>query len=102
VKQIKAAREIGIRMIELHTGCYANARNKKSLKREYESLKKSARFAKSMGIRVFAGHGLNYKNVSALKKIKEIEEYNIGHSVIAHSVFVGIGKAVKEMKALVR
>jgi pyridoxine 5-phosphate synthase len=102
MKQIKAAREIGIRMIELHTGCYANARNKKALKREYESLKKSARFAKSMGIRVFAGHGLNYKNVSALKKIKEIEEYNIGHSVIAHSVFVGIGKAVKEMKALVR
>ena len=56
----------------------------------------------NIGLKVFAGHGLNYKNVSPLKSIKEIEEYNIGHSVVAHAVFVGLEKAVKEMKALVK
>jgi len=100
--QIRAAREMGARMIELHTGRYANARNKKNLKEEYQALKNSSKFAKDIGLRVFAGHGLNYENTSPLKKIEEIEEYNIGHSIVAHAVFVGLGKAVKEMKALVR
>ena len=100
-KQIKAAMESGVEMIELHTGCYANAKNKTEKKKEFELLKTSALFAKRIGLRVFAGHGLNYKNTSPLRKIKEIEEYNIGHSIIARAVFVGLGKAVKEMKALV-
>ena len=100
-KQIKAAMESGVGMIELHTGCYANAKTEKEKKREFELLKTSALFAKRIGLRVFAGHGLNYKNTSLLRKIKEIEEYNIGHSIVARAVFVGLGKAVKEMKALV-
>ncbi|NQU95453.1 MAG: pyridoxine 5'-phosphate synthase [Candidatus Omnitrophica bacterium] len=100
-KQIKAAMKSGVEMIELHTGCYANARNKKEKKREFDLLRTSALFAKRIGLKVFAGHGLHYKNIAPLRKIKEIEEYNIGHSIIARAVFVGLGAAVKEMKALV-
>lgn len=102
IRQITASREAGAGMIELHTGRYANAQNKKGLKREYQSLKNSSKFARDIGLKVFAGHGLHYKNIRPLKSIKEIEEYNIGHSIVAHAVFVGLGKAVKEMKALVK
>ena len=101
-RQIEAAGKVGATMIELHTGRYAEAINKKEKKREYSALKKSARFAQKIGLKVFAGHGLNYKNTKKLTTIKEIEEYNIGHSIVARSVFAGIGKAVKEMKALVQ
>lgn len=100
-RQIRAAREIGAGMIELHTGRYANAQNKRERKKEYNSLKNSALVAKKIGLKVFAGHGLNYKNTKPLTRIKEIEEYNIGHSVVARAVFVGLAEAVKEMKALV-
>lgn len=99
--QIKASKEVGVGMIELHTGSYANAKNEKSLKKEYDILRKSAELAKRMGLKVFAGHGLNYENTKPLTNIKEIEEYNIGHSIVARAVFVGLGNAVKEMKALI-
>ena len=101
-KQISAAKSLGVDMIELHTGCYANAKSKKAIQKEYNALKESAKFAKKIGLKVFAGHGLNYKNTKPLTKIKEIEEYNIGHSIIARSVFTGLGKAVEEMKALTK
>lgn len=101
-RQIKAAKATGAKMIEIHTGKYADARGKEAKKREYNKIKKCAEFAKKLGLSVFAGHGLNYKNTKPLTKIREIEEYNIGHSIIARSVFVGIGRAVREMKALVR
>ena len=101
-KQIKAAKDTGAKMIELHTGRYAEARNKKALEREYRALETSAGFARELGLLVFAGHGLNYKNTRRLTKIREIEEYNIGHSIIARSVFVGLEAAIKEMKALVK
>ncbi len=101
-RQIKAARDTGARMVELHTGAYANAKNKKVSDKEYRVLKDSAQFAKKIGFEVFAGHGLNYNNTARLRKISEIEEYNIGHSIVARSIFVGIEKAVREMKALVK
>jgi len=101
-RQIEAAGKVGSSMIELHTGRYAEATSKKEKDKEYEDLKKSAKFARKIGIKVFAGHGLNYENTKKLTAIKEIEEYNIGHSVVARSVFIGIGKAVKEMKALIQ
>jgi len=101
-RQIKASLASGARMIELHTGKYANARNKKEAKSEFTVLKEAVRFAKKIGLEVFAGHGLNYKNTKPLTKIKEIEEYNIGHSIVARAVFVGLRRAVKEMKALLR
>jgi len=100
--QIKAARDLGIEMIELHTGRYANARTDRLARRELAILKKSAVFAKKLGLKVFAGHGLNYDNTRRLRRIREIEEYNIGHSIIARSVFVGLENAVKEMKALIK
>lgn len=100
-RQIKASRDAGCGMIELHTGSYANAKNAKSLRKEYNILKEAALFAKKIGLKVFAGHGLNYKNTKRLTNIKEIEEYNIGHAIVARAIFVGMKKAVKEMKALV-
>lgn len=102
LRQIRVSKEIGARMIELHTGLYANARNRSALKREYLSLKKSSKFAKEIDLKVFSGHGLNYKNVQLLRNIDEIEEYNIGHSIVARAVFIGLGNAVKEMKELLR
>lgn len=101
-RQIAASREAGARMIELHTGEYANAKNKAEARRELSLLKMAAAFAKKIGLRVFAGHGLNYENTKPLTKIKEIEEFNIGHSIIARAVFVGLRRAVKDMKALLR
>ena len=102
LKQMKACKDVGVSMIELHTGNYANAKTKKKIKDEFNAIKKCAEYAKKLGIQVFAGHGLNYKNTKPLLKIKEIEEYNIGHSIIAQSCFIGIGKAVSQMKALVK
>jgi len=101
-RQIKAALEVGAHTIELHTGEYANAKNKRAVKREFDVLKNASTLAKSIGLSVFAGHGLNYNNTKPLTKIKEIAEYNIGHSIIARAVFVGLQRAVKEMKALLR
>lgn len=97
IRQIKAAREIGCRMIELHTGSYAEAGSAK----EYKALEASAKFARGIGLEVFAGHGLHYENTAPLKRISEIEEYNIGHSIVARAIFVGLGEAVREMKELV-
>jgi len=102
IKQIKAAKETTSPMIELHTGCYADAKSASKRRKEYKALEKSAKLGEKLGLMVFAGHGLNYKNTRPLTKIKEIKEYNIGHSIVARSCFVGIGKAVKEMKRLVQ
>jgi pyridoxine 5-phosphate synthase len=100
-KQIKASRELGARMVELHTGRYADARNKSDTKKEFLSLEKAAGLARKIGLKVFAGHGLNYENTRPLRSIEEIEEYNIGHSIVARAIFAGLGKAVREMKELV-
>jgi len=102
IKQLEASAESGVRMVELHTGRYANAGTKRARRKEFLALKESAKFAKSIGLKVFAGHGLHYENTAPLGTIAEIEEYNIGHSIIARAVFVGMGKAVREMKELIR
>ena len=67
-----------------------------------EALTQAAKLAYKLGLGVSAGHGLNYQNVSRLTQIPEIVEFNIGHSIIAHAVFVGLERAVREMKELVR
>ena len=99
--QIKASNESGAGMIELHTGNYAGSRTGREREREFRLLKECARFARGLGMKVFAGHGLNYRNTKPLRSIKEIEEYNIGHSIIARSIFVGLKNAVTEMQRLV-
>ncbi|OGW75320.1 MAG: pyridoxine 5'-phosphate synthase [Omnitrophica bacterium RBG_13_46_9] len=102
IRQIRASREIGAGMIELHTGSYANAKNRTQLRRRYLSLKKCAEVAKDLGLKVFAGHGLNYENIKPLVRIDAIEEYNIGHSIVSRAIFVGLARAVKDMKALLK
>ncbi|NGZ02248.1 MAG: pyridoxine 5'-phosphate synthase [Nitrospira sp. WS238] len=98
--QVKAAHKISADFVELHTGRYANATRSKEADTEFESITQAARLAYRLGIGVNAGHGLDYRNVKRLTHIAEIVEYNIGHSIIARAVLVGIVQAVKEMKAL--
>lgn len=101
-KQIKAAKKTGSDFIELHTGEYANAKNAKERNTRLKILADSAAFAIGLGLKVNAGHGLNYSNVRAVAGIEGIEELNIGHSIISRAVFVGLDKAVREMLGLIR
>lgn len=99
--QIEAARETGAGIIEIHTGMYANALNRNEMEKERDKIINAARFAKEIGLKVSAGHGLNYKNVQCIAGIKEIEELNIGHSIISRAIFIGMEAAVREMKRLI-
>ncbi|MDX9703378.1 MAG: pyridoxine 5'-phosphate synthase [Candidatus Auribacterota bacterium] len=99
--QIKAAYRTGAEFIELHTGKYANARTEEDIKRELEILSQASELAHKQGLRVNAGHGLNYKNVRAICEIPYIEELNIGHSIISRALFVGLSQAVAEMKQII-
>ncbi len=98
-KQIRAGRNVGADAVELHTGQYCEV-GREERGSELERLKVAARLAKEIGFFVAAGHGLNYENVLPIKNISEIEELNIGHSIVAHAVLVGWERAVREMKAL--
>jgi pyridoxine 5-phosphate synthase len=99
--QIEAARRASAPVIELHTGAYADAQGALRA-REFERLRGAAKFAASLGLIVNAGHGLNYHNVEPIAAIPEIVELNIGHSIIAQSVFTGLSQAVRDMKDLMR
>lgn len=98
--QILASRDLGVDAIELHTGSYSNAKGDE-VKRELERLIRGAELAYNNGIKVHAGHGLNYINVVSIAKIPQIEELNIGHSIISRSIFIGLKDAVKEMKEII-
>lgn len=100
--QIKKAKEIGAEIIEINTGKFSEAKTKVSIDKQLEKIKKSACLAKNLGFFVAAGHGLNYETVKLVAKIKEIEELNIGHSIISQSIFVGISAAVEEMINLIK
>jgi len=99
-KQVAASKKAGADWVELHTGTYANARDEKDRDREFAKLAEAAKLASSLGLRVGAGHGLNYINVSRMNTIPEVEELNIGHSIISRAALVGIERAVREMKEL--
>ena len=101
-EQINAAGETGAKFIELHTGEFANAKNESRQMNELEKLVAAAELANKLGIRVNAGHGLNYHNVSLMHDVPHLEELNIGHSIIARSVFSGLEMAVRDMKELIR
>lgn len=98
--EIRSAIYIGIGIIEIHTGSYSLASDKKSRAREFRKIKDSAEYAMSKGLIVNAGHGLDYTNVKQIADIKGINELNIGHSIISRAVFTGLYRAVKDMKAL--
>lgn len=100
--QIDAAAASGARIIELHTGEYANAASEGARKKQLIILKNAVRHALSLGLEVNAGHGLNYDNVRDVAVIEGMNELNIGHSIISRAVFAGLGKATREMVRLIR
>jgi pyridoxine 5-phosphate synthase len=101
IDQIKATHRLDIGLIEINTGEYAKNWNSNYAKLELEKIKKTVGYARKLNLRVFAGHGLTYQNVSPIARIEEIEELNIGHSIIANSTFIGLGEAVKRMIELI-
>jgi len=101
-RQIEKAKEIGANIVEFNTGKYSEAKSKKEFAKEFLKIKVAAKFAKELGFFVAAGHGLDYENVKDIVKIKEIEELNIGHSIICRSVFIGMVAAVEEMFKLIK
>lgn len=94
--QIEASRRTGAQVIELHTGDYCEAQGPERAA-QYERLEDAARLGKSLGLRVVAGHGIDYRNVDSVAAIPEIEELNIGHSIVCRAVLVGFERAVVEM-----
>jgi pyridoxine 5-phosphate synthase len=102
LEQIKAARRLGADYIEIHTGAYCEARDPGSRRIELEKIDNAVRAGRKLGLRVNAGHGLNYQNVREVVALGGIEEFNIGHSIVSRAVLVGMERAVREMVALVR
>jgi pyridoxine 5-phosphate synthase len=98
-KQIQAAKDVGATVVELHTGRYADLTGA-AQSRELERIRKAAQFAKSIGLRVNAGHGLNEQNVIPIAQIAELSELNIGHAIVAEALFKGWQKAITDMKSL--
>jgi len=98
-KQITTAAEMGFDAIELHTGEYANARGDK-VDHELERLKRAAQIVTRSGLRLHAGHGLNYRNVAPVAALPMMRELNIGHAIVSRAIFVGLRQAVAEMKTV--
>jgi pyridoxine 5-phosphate synthase len=100
-EEIEAAARSGAEAVEFHTGEYANAPDGPERDRQFERIADGARQARSLGLVVHAGHGLNYVNVRRIAAIPGMTELNIGHSIISRAVFVGLRKAVREMVRLI-
>jgi pyridoxine 5-phosphate synthase len=99
---VKVSRGLGADFVEIHTGRYADAQNEAEKEQELSRIRKAVETAHRLKLRINAGHGLNYINIKPLVAWPEIEEFSIGHSIIARAVLVGMEKAVKEMLALIR
>src|SRR6266481_3360335 len=97
LEQVDAAAELGVEMVELHTGKLANAFTEKFQKEELEQLRAAARAGSESHMQVNAGHGINYKNIGLINQIPCLTELNIGHSIISRAMWVGLETAVKEM-----
>jgi pyridoxine 5-phosphate synthase len=100
--QVRAAHKCNADRIELHTGRFCEARNDKDRQRELARINDAAKAGAKLGLGVAAGHGLNTENVQPIAAIPEIDELNIGHSIVARAVFVGFDRAVREMLELMR
>lgn len=101
-RQLDASLEVGAPVVELHTGCYADAENDEQRQAELQRIIDAARHGADLGLTVHAGHGLHRHNVVPVAAIPQIAELNIGHALIARSVFVGLGAAVAEIKQLMQ
>ena len=102
ISDIKLSKKLGANCVEIHTGKYCNAfNNKKNVRSEFEKIKKSAHFAKKINLEVHAGHGLTYGSAHKISKIKCISEFNIGHFIVAESIFVGLRSSIKKFKNII-
>jgi pyridoxine 5-phosphate synthase len=102
LEQIKSAHRSGADLIEIHTGAYCDSLTEDLRREELGKIDTAIRAGRKLGLRVNAGHGLNYRNLPAVVALGGIEEFNIGHSIVARAVLVGMERAVLEMLALVR
>ncbi|MFO7578215.1 MAG: pyridoxine 5'-phosphate synthase [Pelovirga sp.] len=100
LEQIKASHRVGADMVEIHTGTYCEMRTEKERGEQLRRIELACHAARKLGLRVSAGHGLNYRNVAAVAAIAGIEEFNIGHSIVARASLVGMERAVGDMLAL--
>lgn len=100
--QVKAITKLGVGVIEINTAKYAEATREDLARAEVDKVAQVARAASKLGLRVLAGHGLDYRNVGRIVAIPEIEELNIGHAIVARAALVGMERAVREMKDLMR
>ena len=101
LKDIKIAKGLDVDCIELHTGKISDlVKNKKNYTSEYKKIKKCCEVAKKIGLEVHAGHGLDYKTTAILSKLKEIEEFNIGHFIIGESIIHGLKNTIKRFKKI--
>jgi len=100
LQQLDAARETGAPVVELHTGTFADARDRNEVRNELQRVSKAAEYGASIGLTINAGHGLHYHNVQHVAAIPQIIELNIGHAIVSRALFDGFAGAVREMKRL--
>lgn len=98
LQQVKESKRAGADAVEFHTGAYANARDPRERDERLNALREACRAAARLGLHVHAGHGLNLRNIGPIAAIPELEEVNIGHSIVGRAVFVGMAEAVREMR----
>ena len=102
LEQIRACNRVRAPRVEINTGKFADAWKTGDWMREIEKVANAAKGARKLGLSVFAGHGLTYRNIDPIASLNEIEELNIGHSIIARASLVGMAEAVREMVQLIR
>ncbi|MDP6686260.1 MAG: pyridoxine 5'-phosphate synthase [Candidatus Omnitrophota bacterium] len=101
-KEIRASKDIGVDIIEIHTGSYSLVQSKKAIDKEFNKIKDAVIYGLSLGIEVNAGHGLNYTNTRRIARLKGMNELNIGHSIMSRAIFTGLYKAVRDMRGLAK
>ena len=101
IPDIKLSKSLGANCVELHTGNFCNLlNNKKKISKAFLNLKNAAHYAKKIGLDVHAGHGLTYSSAQIISKIKYISEFNIGHFIVAESLFIGLSRSIKKFKKI--
>jgi pyridoxine 5-phosphate synthase len=101
-RQVETAKLLGARAVEIQTARYSEARSLAARQKELAALEQAAGYARDQGLHIHLGHGLDYSNVHAVCRIGGVEELNIGHSIVARAVLVGMERAVREMKQAMR
>ncbi len=102
LEQVKASHRLGANVVEIHTGSYCDSRLVQEIDKEFNRIEDAVMLSSKLGLEVRAGHGLDYRNIQRILTLKDIEEYSIGHSIIARTVIVGMERAVREMVELIK